>query len=146
MFELTPTHLARLHEVAFPESRAWNEDEMRALLSSPLVFTVGTKHGFAMGRVILDEAELMTIVVHPDQQGRGLGRRLLTAFEVDAQSRGAKLAFLEVAENNGPARALYMSAGWVESGRRSGYYARPAGGAVDAILLNKPLPLGEPSE
>ena len=48
------------------------------------------------------------------------------------------MAFLEVAEDNAAARALYRAAGWNETGRRRGYYPRP-GGALDAITLAKPL-------
>ena len=140
MIDLTPTLLAQLHAAAFSDSRAWSVDEMQALLSSPPIFAVGTMRGFAMGRVIVDEAELLTIAVHPDQQGNGIGRRVLTLFEDKARSRGARLAFLEVAEDNRPARALYASAGWTESGRRIGYYARQTGCAVDAIMLAKHLP------
>ncbi|MDE9451065.1 GNAT family N-acetyltransferase [Aliiroseovarius sp. Z3] len=146
MIDLTPVQLAQLHAAVFKASRAWSEEEMRSLLSSPHVLVAGTEHGFAMGRVIGDEAELLTIVVHPDQQGRGIGRTLLTSFEDEAKSRGARLAYLEVAADNEPARAMYITSGWSESGRRTGYYTRQTGSPVDAILLAKHLPLREPSE
>lgn len=146
MTDNTAKTIADLHAAAFQTTRAWSVDEMQALLQSPHIFVVSADYGFAMGRVIVDEVELLTIAVHPEQQGKGFGRKLLLQFEQEARSRGAKHAFLEVAEDNEAAHALYLSAGWAESGRRQGYYARKAGGSVDAIALSKRLPLGEPSE
>ena len=43
--------------------------------------------------------------------------------------------FLEVAEDNAAARALYATAGFAEAGRRRGYYAAADGGRRDALLL-----------
>ncbi|GHE99076.1 N-acetyltransferase GCN5 [Aliiroseovarius zhejiangensis] len=142
----TPLVLASLHAAAFADQRPWSAAEMQSLLSTPHVFVAGFDQGFVMGRTILDEAELLTIAVDPDHQGQGIGRQLLSAFEDQARARGAIRAFLEVAEDNTTARALYGSAGWAESGRRVGYYARQTGDSVDAILLEKQLPLREPSE
>ncbi|MCK8462957.1 ribosomal protein S18-alanine N-acetyltransferase [Aliiroseovarius sp. S1339] len=146
MTDATADTIARLHAAAFQTARAWSVDEMEALLASPHIFVVTMPHGFAMGRVIVDEAELLTVAVHREQQGKGIGRQLLQQFEQQAQTRGATRAFLEVAQDNETARALYLSAGWTESGRRTGYYARRGSGNADAILLHKHLPLGEPSE
>ncbi len=146
MTDPRPTRFAELHAAAFTESRPWGVGELQSLLASPHVFAPFTEHGFAIGRAILDEAELLTIAVHPDQQGKGVGRQLLAMFEAEALSRGATHAFLEVAQDNETALALYLSDGWAESGRRAGYYARQKGDAVDAILLRKQLTLREPSE
>ena len=94
--------------------------------------------GFALGRVILDEAELLTLAVDPDHHRQGVGQGLLGKFEFDARTKGAKTAFLEVAATNAPACALYKRAGWTETGRRAGYYkATPA--RIDAILMTKAL-------
>ncbi len=81
----------------------------------------------------------MTLAVAAAARRRGLGRRLLARFEAAAAARGAEAAFLEVAEDNAPARALYLAAGWVEAGRRRRYYARGDGTAADAIVMRKAL-------
>ena len=47
----------------------------------------------------------------------------------------AKRIFLEVAEDNAPAVALYRKLNFVEVGRRKRYYERPGGEAVDALTL-----------
>jgi ribosomal-protein-alanine N-acetyltransferase len=70
---------------------------------------------------------------------QGLGRLLLQELEQAAADRGAARLFLEVAEDNSPARALYESAGFAETGRRRGYYARDGAAPVNAFLLEKQL-------
>ena len=52
-----------------------------------------------------------------------------------AAARGAVRVFLEVADDNAAARALYARAGFVEAGRRPGYYAGADGERRDALLL-----------
>jgi ribosomal-protein-alanine N-acetyltransferase len=49
--------------------------------------------------------------------------------------------FLEVAEDNAAALALYTAAGFATTGRRRAYYRRPGGLLVDALMLRSPLPL-----
>ena len=100
--------------------------------------TAQSLQGFALGRIILDEAELLTLAVDPSHQRQGLGQALLAGFEAEANARGARTAFLEVAATNTAARALYERAGWVETGRRTAYYAAtPA--RIDAILMTRAL-------
>ena len=136
---LTSADLAALYAAAFPDERGWSAAEIDSLASGPGGFLVTDPQGFALGRTIAGEAELITIAVEPSAQGQGIGRRLLAGFETTAAGASAEVAFLEVAQDNAPARALYAAAGWVESGRRRGYYARSNGVAVDAILMTKAL-------
>ena len=57
-------------------------------------------------------AQLTSMHVHPDFQGRGIGRALLeTAVEFMRES-GYRSAILGVIQANGKARGLYESAGW----------------------------------
>ncbi|MFA4893699.1 GNAT family N-acetyltransferase, partial [Brevundimonas sp.] len=58
----------------------------------------------------------------------------------EAAARGARRLFLEVAEDNEAARALYGRAGFSEAGRRPRYYARADGSRRDALLLALDLP------
>ncbi len=95
-------------------------------------------HAFALGRVILDEAELLTLAVDPGQQRRGLGQACLSVFETEARTRGAARAFLEVAATNTAATALYAGNGWVKDGTRRAYY-RTENGQIDAIVMSKSL-------
>ena len=49
-------------------------------------------------------------------------------------SRGAVHAFLEVAADNGAARALYQACGYSEAGLRSAYYPRVDAPAADGVV------------
>ncbi|HBS50342.1 MAG TPA: ribosomal-protein-alanine acetyltransferase [Rhodobacteraceae bacterium] len=134
-----PAALAATHAAAFDDSRAWSAAELAALLDSCGVFLVGDARCFALGRALAGEAELLTVATHPDHRRQGLARACMTSFLARARTLGAHEAFLEVAEDNAPARALYAALGFVEAGRRPGYYRRRAGPPVDALLLRRTL-------
>ena len=135
---MTPEDMARLHARAFDgQGRAWSAAEFAALLDSPHVVAVGDRRAFALGRIIADEAELLTLATDPDLQRQGLGRACLRQYETEAVARGAVSFFLEVAEDNHAARALYRRAGYREMARRTGYYHRGGAPAVDALTLRK---------
>ncbi|SHL38214.1 ribosomal-protein-alanine N-acetyltransferase [Roseovarius marisflavi] len=138
---MTPEDMARTHARAFADtSRGWSAQEIADLLQSPLVFALGDARAFALGRAIADEAELLTLATDPDHRRKGLARACLAAFEASAQARGARTAFLEVAADNAEARALYDKAGYGQTARRKGYYARRDSGPVDALILQKSIP------
>lgn len=137
-FWMTPEAMAATHARAFAgHGRAWSADEFRQLLQSDHVFSLGDARAFALGRVVLDEAELLTLATDPAHRRKGLARACLDAFEAQAAARGAVSAFLEVAEDNAPARALYRAAGYAELGRRKGYYTSLGNTAVDALVLSR---------
>jgi len=144
--------LADIHSAAFAgEGRSWSAPEMLALLGEPVV-AVCLAHrerpsagralapaGFALYRAVAGEAELLTISVMPDARREGLGAGLLAACEEGAKIAGAERLFLEVAEGNAAARALYDRNGYRECGRRKGYYQRLDGSRGDAVVMEKPL-------
>lgn len=134
---MTPAALARLHGLCFTTPRPWSAGEFSALLAQPDVMLVSGPSGFALGRLAADEAEVLTIAVAPGARRRGLGRRLLAGLVAEVAAGGAATVFLEVAADNGPARALYRAAGFVEAGRRPGYYRLPDGTRGDALLLRR---------
>lgn len=127
---MTPADMAALHGRAFVNPRPWSQAEFVALLASPLCFLIAEQDGFLIGRAVADEAELLTVAVAPEAQGRGIGAQLVARFLEQARVRGAKQAFLEVAADNAPALAVYRKLGFVEQGRRQGYYH-----GVDAIVM-----------
>ena len=136
---MTPEALAALHARCFNPAEAWSAASFAGLLGSPGVFLEQAPAGIALGRVTLDEAELLTLAVEPAQRRQGAGARLLAAFEAAAIRRGAARAFLEVAADNIAAIALYRRAGYAISGRRRGYYRTQDGQRVDALLMDRPL-------
>jgi ribosomal-protein-alanine N-acetyltransferase len=136
---VTPAGLARLHARSMTDPRPWSAAEFAALLAQPHVHLSADALGLSLGRTVAGEAELLTIATLPGARRQGHGRLHLAAFEAEAHRRGAETAFLEVAEDNAAARALYAGAGYAEAGRRPGYYRRQSGPAVAAILMRKPL-------
>ncbi len=136
---MTPEALAALHAKCFIMPRPWSAAEFVTLLSSTGVFLQSTAAGFALGREIAGESELLTLAVDPALQRQGHGHHLLTAFEAESRKRGATEALLEVAATNTAALALYKTAGYTESGRRPRYYTPLQGEKIDAILMRKPL-------
>lgn len=141
--------VARLHAQCFADD-PWDKTALARLLELPgcigLVAEVGSPDGgngqsvgFILLQVAVDQAEILTIGVDPSWRGGGLGAALLGHAAVLAAARGARALFLEVAEDNAEALALYQRVGFRPSGRRRGYYRRRSGGAVDALVLTRKL-------
>lgn len=134
--------LAQLHAASF--HRGWGEDEFEAMLTerNTLVhrLRLGRKLvGFAVSRMAADEAEILSIAIAPTHRGRGLSRSLLLTHLRHLAGRGIKTVFLEVEENNLPARRLYESSGFTQTGRRARYYRQPDGAQLDALMMRRDL-------
>ncbi len=132
--------VAGLHAMLFDP--AWDEESIRKLLDHPaatsfVAFDGGSQQvvGFIMGQLAADEAEILSIGVAPDWQRAGLGRRLVEGLATAAKRAEARRLFLEVADDNEGALALYRAAGFAETGRRKDYYTRNGGAAADAVTL-----------
>jgi len=130
--------LAALHAAAF--SRGWSENEFEQLLTDRAVVadraTSGRRNiGFIVSRRAADEAEILSVAVARAWQGRGLARRLLDLHLRRLAGLRLRAVFLEVAEDNEPARRLYARAGFRELARRPGYYS----GGKSALVLRRDL-------
>lgn len=135
---MTPTSLAALHACAFRTERPWTAEEFGSLCAAAHTHLIHHDHGFALWRGVADEAELLTIAVHPTRQNQGLGGKLMTEWMAAAAPQ-ANEAFLEVASDNGPACALYARFGFETVARRALYYTRPDSKA-DALVMRARLP------
>lgn len=136
---MTPEQMAACHARAFGgAARPWTESEFAALLDSPHVFAAGDARAFALARAVADEAELLTIATDPCRRRQGLARQALGRIEAMAAQRGAQRMFLEVADDNRAAIALYRASGYHRIARRSGYY-EAAGGRTDAVIMQKAI-------
>ncbi len=136
---MTTADLAAIHAASFTTPRPWSATELTEVLASPGAYLCRSPDGFAIGRVIAGEAELLTIAVLPAAQGQGQGRGLMDKIIAGAAARQADTLFLEVASDNAPAISLYRAAGFVESGRRRAYYRPPVGQPIDAIVMTRPV-------
>ncbi|MEH2920475.1 ribosomal protein S18-alanine N-acetyltransferase [Samsonia erythrinae] len=98
----------------------------------------GQLAAYAITQVVLDEATLFNIAVHPEHQRQGLGRRLLAYLIEEMEKRGILTLWLEVRASNARAIALYESLGFNEVSVRRDYYPT-AQGREDAIIMALPL-------
>jgi ribosomal protein S18 acetylase RimI-like enzyme len=89
---------------------------------------------YAVLRDLAGECELLRLAVLPSRRRHGEARRLLDTVLREAAARGATRCHLEVERVNLAAITLYRQAGFVESGRRPGYYA-----TGDALLFTREL-------
>lgn len=127
--------LAAIHAAAFPSGAAWSAETLATLLAMEGVIGLHARGGFILARRVLDEAEILTLAVHPEYRQQGLGQALVETAALAVATAGAKVMFLEVAEDNAPAMALYAKAGFERAGLRRDYYAP----GVHAWLLRRSL-------
>lgn len=136
---MTPKDLAVLHARVFTVPRPFTEAEFANFLDAPSTILETARDGFALGRIIAGEVELLTIAVAPCCRRQGVGRALLTRFHRAASLRDGTEVFLDVDAENRAARALYARFQYIETGRRPKYYRHPDGHRSDALLLRRPL-------
>ena len=79
--------------------------------------------GFAGLWLMVDEAHITTIAMHPGYRRLGLGEYMLTGLIDIAYSIGAKWVTLEVRVTNYNAQNLYRKYGFHEAGIRHRYYS-----------------------
>jgi ribosomal-protein-alanine N-acetyltransferase len=132
--------LGAIHAASF--NRGWSEHEFEQLLTDRNVVadraTSGRRNvGFIVSRRAADEAEILSVAVTRAWRGLGLSRRLLDLHLRRLAGLGLRTVFLEVDEDNTPARRLYARAGFREVGRRPGYYAQSGG--KGALVLRRDL-------
>jgi ribosomal-protein-alanine acetyltransferase len=131
---------------SFPTD-AWSAEMMAAELASPhgryLVDAESAGEselvvGYGGVRALRGsaDADIQTIALDAAHRGSGRGRALLRALLAEAAERGAREVFLEVRADNPVAERLYVSEGFVEIGRRAGYYQPDD---VDAIVMRRDL-------
>jgi ribosomal-protein-alanine N-acetyltransferase len=134
--------LAAVHASAF--DAPWSADEIGRFAEDRGGVAIlaegedGEVAGFILCRSIAGEAEVLTLAVRPQRRRRGVAFALLEAA-VAAASAHTDAMLLEVAADNEAAIRLYEQAGFVSVGRRAGYYGRPGGRAMDAMVMRRTL-------
>jgi ribosomal-protein-alanine N-acetyltransferase len=83
--------------------------------------------------LIIDEAHIATLAVHPDFRRQGIGEKILIHALRAAQDEGVRRAFLEVRAGNSAAQAMYKKYGFEVTGVRPGYYKD---NNEDALLMD----------
>lgn len=138
--------VAQLQQASAPQvgAQVWSFDSVRTTLATPGTFACVVSHGdepcgVAVGRRAADQFELLYLGVLPDLRRNGLGGQLLEEQLSRARHAGSSRCYLEVAQGNRPARALYRRSGFRRVGLRVGYYRDSRGRPEDALLLCKVL-------
>lgn len=126
------TELANLHQKCFP-NKPWSADDFRDLKNSGCEIIM-SENGFIVYRIVVDEAEIITIGVNPEMRRNGIASAMIGIIEKTLKNQGVKKIFLEVASNNIAAQKLYENSGFVRVGLRPKYYD-----GVDAILMSKDI-------
>ncbi|MEW6284937.1 MAG: ribosomal protein S18-alanine N-acetyltransferase [Chloroflexota bacterium] len=88
--------------------------------------------GMLVAWLLVDEAHIATLAVHPAHRRRGIARKLLSHALRSMAEEGAVTSFLEVRESNIAAQELYRQFGYEAVGRRKRYYKDTD---EDAILM-----------
>jgi ribosomal-protein-alanine N-acetyltransferase len=126
---------------ASPWSRDMFYEEMKNRNARVAVFRLeGKIIGYICFWVVLDEAHLMNIAVHPEQRGRGYGKAIMAYLESVCREEGLNRLLLEVGRRNAPARSLYKKFGFSSIGFRKQYYKAIKD---DALVMEKWLGFGE---
>jgi len=136
---MTPEEMADLHRLSGPDQRPWTADEYDRALADTNCVVVTATAGFAIGTVVMDQAELHMIIVDQNSRRNGLGRALLAQFQKVCISKGAENIILEVSTENLAAKSFYMSSGFHQIGTRKQYYKAQNGAFTDALVLSRSL-------
>lgn len=131
--------MSKIDEIYYTEECCFAEPWTLAMLESELENPLsvietacrdGKTVGYALGRVVADEAELLKICVLGDYRRQGIAEKLLSELLAKMREKGAAACYLEVRSRNLPAISLYKRLGFAEVGLRKNYYRDD-----DAILM-----------
>lgn len=131
----------RLHGVSF--AFGWSKFDFESYLTDSHIIADGAiaearkseMGGFILSRLTPPDSEILTVAIDQARRGVGLGRLLLDKHLDNLERGGARLVFLEVADDNEAALKLYARSGFKEIGRRENYYLRANGERRAAINL-----------
>ncbi|MEN8841547.1 MAG: N-acetyltransferase [Octadecabacter sp.] len=136
---MTPEGLARTHAAAFG-GNGWPEADFARYLDDPGILVHGTDLSFVVLRRAGPEAEVLTLASDPHCQGKGLATRNLERALRILAHQGVQDVFLDAAEDNIPARALYTRCGFTEFSRRYNYYKNGTTAICMKIVLSAASP------
>lgn len=131
--------VSALEDELFPED-AWPRQAFVDELAQPsryyLVVELNNELiGYAGLMCVPPTADVQTIGVRSDHEGKGIGSELLTALIDEAKRGGAIDLLLEVRQDNPRAQQLYRRFGFQHIHTRPRYYR----GGVDALIMQLSL-------
>ncbi|GGH60304.1 ribosomal protein S18-alanine N-acetyltransferase [Rothia aerolata] len=140
--EMTLHDIEAVHtaELALFPADAWPVEMFLAELTHPSRAYVvleldGKIIGYAGAMSVADTADIQTIAVLPEYEGRGFGRAMLDFLHREVAARQAERVLLEVRADNPRAQDLYRRSGYEHIHTRPHYYRD----GVDALIMQKRL-------
>lgn len=121
------------------QSHPWTKTQFEESVDSyqSTVYEVNGKVvGFCILQPVLDEANLLLMAVHPNQQGKGVGYKLLDESIALLKNDPVQI-FLEVRESNLAAIGLYEKSGFHQIDLRRNYYPNVDGTKEHAVIMVK---------
>lgn len=121
------------------QTHPWNKQQFQESLASyqcTVYEQANQVVGFCILQPVLDEANLLLMAIHPSQQGKGLGYKLLDQSIQQLKNNPIQV-FLEVRESNTAAIRLYEKTGFHQIDVRKNYYPNPDGSREHAVIMVK---------
>ena len=129
--------VAELEKICF--SDPWCVEAIASELDNPLSLWIVAMDeqklaGYVGSQSVLGWADMMNLAVAPQYRCHGVGEQLIHELVKQLKQHEVTCLTLEVRASNEPAIRLYQRTGFVEVGRRPGYYHKPR---EDALILRK---------
>lgn len=121
------------------QTHPWNKQQFQESLASyqcTVYEQADQVVGFCILQPVLDEANLLLMAIHPSQQGKGLGYKLLDQSIQQLKNNPIQI-FLEVRESNTAAIRLYEKTGFHQIDVRKNYYPNQDGSREHAVIMVK---------
>ena len=131
-------YLPQVHEIeklSFPSP--WSLNALQSEIKNPVSHLWVFKKeevlsGYICFWIFDEEAQVLSLAVHPRDRGKGFGHYLLKTMIEKAVSIGVQHVWLEVRPSNLAAKRLYQKLGFIEVDRRPRYYSN----TEDAIVMD----------
>jgi len=143
---IAPLTVDLLDQVVAIERLSFSDPWSREMFRSELQIGGGTyarvaeREGFVLGYLlavlVVDEAHLGNLAVHPSERRSGIGQMLLDDLMETSRARGIHRVTLEVRESNQNARKFYYNNEFIDVAMRKNYYRSPV---EDAIVMLRSL-------
>ncbi|WP_213818675.1 ribosomal protein S18-alanine N-acetyltransferase [Garciella nitratireducens] len=131
-FKMLPLDLEHIEDILIIENLSfpipWSREawiqEIRSNKLARYIMILDKNRAIAYGGMwlILDEAHITNIAVHPDYRAKGIGKKLMQGLIDTAKREGIMQMSLEVRKSNTIAIHLYESFGFGVEGMRKEFY------------------------